>query len=170
MNKEHHFETNLRWTGNKGEGTTSYEAYSRDHVITIEGKPDIPASSAPAFRGNGSYHNPEEMLVASLSSCHMLWYLHLCADSGIKVTEYMDKATGKMLVEKGGAGRFTEVTLHPRITVTEDWMVEKAIGLHKEANKKCFIANSCNFPVHHFPNCQVKVHSQAEQGGGRAVS
>lgn len=159
MSKEHQFEANVRWTGNKGEGTISYDAYSRDHVISVGGKPDIMASSATAFRGDGSRYNPEDMLVASLSSCHMLWYLHLCADAGIKVMEYLDHATGTMVVEKGGAGRFTEVTLRPKVTVTEDWMVEKAIGLHKEANKKCFIANSCNFPVHHHPLCIVNANA-----------
>jgi len=151
MYREHHFETNLRWTGNKGKGTTSYEAYSRNLVITVPGKPEILVSSATVFRGDGDRYNPEDMLVASLSSCHMLSYLHLCAEAGVNVLDYNDTATGTMVLEKGGAGRFIEVTLHPRVTVSDESMITKANELHKEANKKCFIANSCNFPVHHQP-------------------
>lgn len=154
MNKEHHFEAKIRWTGNKGAGTTTYEAYSRDHIIQCEGKPEILSSSAPVFRGDASRYDPEDLLVASLSSCHMLWYLHLCADAGVVVTDYTDSATGTMVVEKGGAGRFTEVTLHPVVVVEKPEMIEKANELHKMANQKCFIANSCNFPIYHQP--QIK--------------
>lgn len=153
MGKEHHFKAELRWTGNLGSGTTNYQAYSRDHIIQCEGRPEIISSSAPAFRGDAGKYNPEEMLVAALSSCHMLWYLHLCAEAGVNVVEYTDSATGIMVVEKGGAGRFTEVTLRPQIVVQEPGMIEKAEELHKQANEKCFIANSCNFPVYHQPNC-----------------
>ena len=103
-------------------------------------------------------YNPEDLLVASLSSCHMLWYLHLCAEAGIVVTDYTDSATGTMVVEKGGAGRFTEVTLHPVVTVERADMIEKANELHKPANQKCFIANSCNFPIHHIPRCLSADH------------
>lgn len=154
MSKEHHFEAKIRWTGNKGVGTTTYDAYSRDHIIQCEGKPEILSSSAPVFRGDASRYDPEDLLVASLSSCHMLWYLHLCADAGVVVTDYTDSATGTMVVEKGGAGKFTEVTLHPVVTVEKPEMIAKANELHKMANQKCFIANSCNFPIYHHP--QIK--------------
>lgn len=157
MSKEHHFQTGIRWTGNKGSGTTSYDAYSRDHIIQCEGKPEILSSSAPVFRGDASRYDPEDLLVASLSSCHMLWYLHLCAEAGVVVTDYTDSATGTMVVEKGGAGRFTEVTLHPVVTVEKPEMIQKANELHKPANQKCFIANSCNFPIHHKPQCLSKI-------------
>lgn len=156
MGKEHHFKAEIQWTGNKGSGTNAYEAYSRDHTIICEGKAEIQSSSAPAFRGDAARYNPEELLVASLSSCHMLWYLHLCAEAGVIVVEYADTAIGIMVVEKGGAGKFTEVTLHPRVTLASDEMVEKANALHKPANEKCFIANSCNFPVYHQPEYTVK--------------
>lgn len=156
MAKEHQFKAEIVWTGNTGSGTTSYQTYSRNHIIRCENHPEISASSAPAFRGDASMYNPEELLVASLSSCHMLWYLHLCAEAGVNVLEYSDSATGIMEVEKGGAGKFTQVTLHPFVKVADPKMIEKAVELHKEANKKCFIANSCNFPVHHMPECVSK--------------
>lgn len=156
MGKEHQFKADIRWTGNTGSGTTNYQAYSRDHIIQCEGRPEIISSSAPAFRGDPGKYNPEELLVAALSSCHMLWYLHLCAEAGVNVVEYTDSATGTMVVEKGGAGKFTEVTLHPNVVVQEAGMIGKAEELHKQANEKCFIANSCNFPVHHQPVCAAK--------------
>lgn len=153
MGKEHHFKADIKWTGNTGSGTINYQAYSRDHIIQCEGRPEIMTSSAPEFRGDPQKYSPEDLLVASLSSCHMLWYLHLCADAGVNVIEYSDIATGIMVIEKGGSGKFTEVTLNPKVLVAEDSMIEKALELHKEANKKCFIANSCNFPVLHNPLC-----------------
>jgi organic hydroperoxide reductase OsmC/OhrA len=156
MSREHQFKAEIRWTGNKGTGTATYDAYSRDHTIQCEGKSEILSSSAPAFRGDASRYNPEDLLVASLSSCHMLWYLHLCAEAGVVVTDYTDSATGTMLVEKGGSGKFTEVTLHPVVTVEKPDMVEKANELHKLANQKCFIANSCNFPIHHQPQAIIR--------------
>jgi len=151
MVKEHHYHTNLRWTGNRGEGTSSYKAYDRDHVLSVANKPELPASSDPSFRGNPERYNPEELLVASLSSCHMLWYLHFCSVNGVVVVEYEDAAEGLMEEKADGSGKFLSVTLHPIVTVTSEAMAEKARSLHHEANKFCFIANSVNFPVHHEP-------------------
>lgn len=153
MSREHQFKARIQWTGNTGSGTTRYDGYSRDHTIQCEGKPDILSSSAPVFRGDEHKYNPEDLLVASLSSCHMLWYLHLCADSGVNVLEYADYATGIMITEKGGIGKFSEVTLNPQVVVSEPSMIEKAIELHQVAHQKCFIANSVNFPVLHQPVC-----------------
>lgn len=150
MNKQHHYTTSINWTGNKGTGTSRYDNYERSHTLSIGNKPDLLCSSDIPFRGDGTKHNPEDMLVASLSSCHMLWYLHLCADAGVIVTNYTDNATGVM-VEDANGGHFTEVTLHPKVTVTDAAMIEKANELHDIAHKKCFIANSCNFPVKHEP-------------------
>lgn len=148
MQKEHIYEINLLWTGNTGEGTKSFTGYRRAHEITVAGKPMIPGSSDPHFRGDKSRYNPEEMLVASLSACHMLWYLHLCADAGIVITDYKDDATGKMIETENGGGRFVEVTLNPRITISRASNVEEAQVLHHKAHELCFIANSVNFPVH----------------------
>ncbi len=151
----HTYHTQLHWTGNLGSGTSGYRAYSRDHEIQVDGKPMLPGSSDPAFRGDPSRYNPEDLLVSSLSACHMLWFLHLCADAGIVVTAYSDNATGTMTETADGSGRFSEVTLHPQVTVADAAMIERAQALHAAAHRMCFIANSCNFPVRHEPVCRV---------------
>jgi len=155
MNGEHHYKLTTKWTGNQGTGTSNYRKYERSHTIMVDKKTDIEASSDPAFRGDTTKHNPEDLLVASLSSCHMLWYLHLCSESGIIVTDYIDNATGIMIETTNGSGHFTEVTLNPIVTITEAAMQDKANELHKKANELCFIANSVNFPVHHNVVCRV---------------
>jgi organic hydroperoxide reductase OsmC/OhrA len=147
MSKDHEFRATIRWTGNLGSGTSGYREYSRDHVITMAGKPDLLGSSAPTFRGDAGRHNPEDLLVAALSACHMLWYLHFCAVNKIVVTSYEDHATGIMQTEPDGNGRFTNVTLHPRVTIAGEFDEAKAVALHKEAHKFCFVSNSVNFPV-----------------------
>jgi organic hydroperoxide reductase OsmC/OhrA len=154
--KEHHYKAIITWVGNQGTGTSNYRAYSRNHDISIDGKPIIPISSDPSFRGDPTRYNPEELLVSSLSSCHMLWYLHLCSVNGVVVTDYKDEASGTMEETEDGGGRFKEVILYPVVTVSDATMIEKANSLHHEANKMCFIANSCNFPIHHQPACIVQ--------------
>jgi organic hydroperoxide reductase OsmC/OhrA len=147
----HQYKATTTWVGNRGTGTSDYKAYDRNHDIAIAGKNSLSCSSDPSFRGDKGRHNPEELLVASLSSCHMLWYLHLCAANKIVVTEYVDDASGAMEENPDGSGQFTEVTLRPSVTVSDVSMIEKANALHHEANKMCFIARSVNFPVHHRP-------------------
>ena len=147
MAKHHHYQSTVRWTGNTGTGTSAYGAYSRNHEIVASGKPTIPASSDPAFSGDASRYNPEELLVASLSACHMLWYLHLCAVNKVVVLDYEDQAGGIMEETGDGGGRFLEVTLRPGITVTAESDLETAKRLHHDAHEKCFIASSVNFPV-----------------------
>lgn len=154
MNKKHHYKVNLTWTGSQGLGTSSYTSYSRDHEINVDGKPTLPCSSDPSFKGNKSRYNPEELLVASLSSCHMLWYLHLCSVNGVIVIDYVEEANGTMVETADGGGTFTEVSLNPVVTVANEDMIELAQSLHTKANQLCFIANSCNFPVHHHPACK----------------
>jgi organic hydroperoxide reductase OsmC/OhrA len=151
MSHTHQYNVTTSWVGNRGTGTSEYKAYDRNHDITINGKPPLLCSSDPGFRGDKTRHNPEELLVASLSGCHMLWYLHLCAANGIVVTDYRDNATGTMEENKDGSGQFSEVVLHPRVTVRDSSMIEKANSLHHAANKMCFIARSVKFPVHHKP-------------------
>ena len=160
-NTIHHYKTTTTWVGNKGQGTKDYKAYDRDHDITIEGKPALLCSSDPAFRGNKARQNPEELLVASLSGCHMLWYLHLCATNGVVVTAYTDEAYGVMEENKDGSGQFTEVVLQPTVTVAEESMVDAANALHHEANKMCFIARSVKFQVKHKPVARVKSNVNA---------
>jgi organic hydroperoxide reductase OsmC/OhrA len=142
----HHFAARLSWSG----ATTSYETYSRTHHIEIPGKPVIVASSAAEFLGDAAILNPEDLLVAALSSCHFLSYLALAARSRIVVTGYADEASGTMeQVER--VTRFTEVVLRPRVTVARGTDLAKAKALHEKAHKICFIANSVNFPVRNEP-------------------
>jgi len=151
--KQHTYSTRTEWTGNQGRGTADYRAYSRQHVISAPGKPELSGSSDPAFRGDASRWNPEDLLVASLSSCHMLWYLHLCAVNGVVVEEYTDQASGVMEEVQGGAGQFAEVTLRPRVRITAESDAARAQALHEEAHAYCFIASSVNFPV----SCDARV-------------
>lgn len=159
MDKQHHYELTVEWTGNTGSGTSGYRQYERSHAIRAAQKPALLASSDPAFRGDPTRYNPEVLLLASLSSCHMLWYLHLCAEAGITVVAYTDAATGTMEETAAGGGRFCQVTLHPRVAVLHEAMVEKAVSLHQTAQARCFIANSVNFPVHHRPTCYAQATS-----------
>ena len=151
MARTHSYAVQVTWTGNRGTGTSGYRAYDRDHEVTADGTPAIAASSDPAFRGDASRWNPELELTAALSQCHLLWYLHLCADAGVIVLSYADDATGTMAESDDGGGRFTEVVLRPRVVVAANSMIEAATRLHAEANAKCFIANSVSFPVRHEP-------------------
>jgi organic hydroperoxide reductase OsmC/OhrA len=158
--KQHNYDVSTRWTGNAGEGTKSYRRYKRDHLISAAGKPEIPASSDPAFRGDPSRYNPEELLVASLSSCHMLWYLHLCAVNGVVVVEYEDRAHGVMVEQPDGGGEFVRVELRPRVTVASG-DEELASSLHHEAHEKCFVANSVKFPVEVVPEIVAAIRAEA---------
>lgn len=152
---QHQYSISIRWTGNNGTGTSRYDTYERSHTLSIDNKPDLFCSSDTPFRGDASKHNPEDMLLASLSSCHMLWYLHLCADAGIIVMDYADVATAILSIDSNGNGKFTKAELHPIVTVADASMIDKANALHEQAHAKCFIANSCNFPVTHQPICKA---------------
>ena len=147
MPRDHNYSVNVIWTGNTGTGTSGYQAYKRDHEIKAAGRPPIPGSSDPKFRGDSARYNPEELLVAALSTCHMLWYLHLCADAGVVVMSYEDQAEGTMRETADGGGRFIKVTLRPHAIVKGS--IAQAEALHQRAHELCFIANSVNFPVEH---------------------
>lgn len=147
MKKEHFYSTNIIWTGNKGAGTQNYLSYERSYSVASDNKPFIACSSDPAFKGDKSKYNPEELFVASISSCHMLWYLHLCAESGIIVEEYNDSPKGIMHEFENGSGCFNEVILNPKVKIKDKKMEDKALLIHHKAHQFCFIANSCNFPI-----------------------
>jgi organic hydroperoxide reductase OsmC/OhrA len=152
----HRYEVTVRWTGDAGSGTSDYRAYRRDHDVDGDGKPTIPGSSDPAFRGDATRWNPEELLVAALAQCHMLWYLHLCADRGVVVTGYADTPAGTLEMDPtGGGGQFTEVVLRPAVTVADPSMADKARALHDEIGALCFIARSVCFPVRHEPTVRI---------------
>jgi organic hydroperoxide reductase OsmC/OhrA len=154
--KTHTYSTHVEWTGNRGTGTSSYTAYGREHVIRMDGKPDIKGSADPAFRGNADRHNPEDMMVAAASTCHMLWYLHLAAEARVVVTGYTDAARGTMVEDKDRGGYFTEIVLRPLVTIASG---DPAVAeqLHEAAHKKCFIANSVNFPIRLIPKVQTSL-------------
>jgi len=145
--KTHTYALTVTWTGNTGTGTSGYQAFERAHEVTIDGKPTIAGSADPAFRGANDRWNPEEMLVASLSQCHMLWYLVLCAKEGIVVTEYVDHPTGTLVETPDGGGHFDEVSLHPQVTIATPEKMDRAIALHERAHDLCYVANSVNFAV-----------------------
>jgi organic hydroperoxide reductase OsmC/OhrA len=149
MGKAHHYALRLVWTGNKGEGTSTYRSYDRSYTISVKNKPDFSGSSDAMFRGDATKYNPEDLLVMALSSCHLLSYLHLCADNGIVVTSYEDDAVGVMTEDAARGGFFSEVTLNIAVKITDDTKKELAAKLHHDANRLCFIANSVNFPVRH---------------------
>ncbi|WP_193367006.1 OsmC family protein [Pelagibius marinus] len=146
--KDHHYQAKLTWTGAAAGGTADYKSYSREYRADFEGKPSLTGSADPAFRGDPKLHNPEDLLLVALSSCHMLSYLALAALEGLEVVAYADEAAGTMQQE-GRGGRFTEVVLHPRVTLAPGSDLERAEALHEEAHATCFIANSVNFPVRH---------------------
>jgi organic hydroperoxide reductase OsmC/OhrA len=146
---DHTYTLRLEWEGNRGEGTASYGAYGRDYRIRLDGKPDLAGSADPTFRGDPARHNPEDLLLAALSACHMLSYLALCARHGVIVLEYADQAEGVLAFTPSGGGQFTSVTLHPRVRVPDRGQATLALELHAQAHEDCFIAASCNFPVRH---------------------
>jgi organic hydroperoxide reductase OsmC/OhrA len=155
MHQEHQYVVQLEWTGNQGTGTSNYRSYDRSHRISAAGKMTIEGSSDPAFLGDPTLYNPEELLLASLASCHMLWFLHLCATAGVVVTAYTDKPQGRMAETAAGGGHFVEVILRPRVRVSEAGMIAPTAALHEQAHALCFIANSVNFAVRTEGSCEV---------------
>lgn len=156
MKKTHNYNTNINWIGNTGQGTFNYNSYGRCFEINTENKPTLLGSSDPTFLGDSSKHNPEELLLAAISSCHMLWYLHLCANEKIVVTNYSDNASATMDENENGSGKFTSAVLNPIVTITDASKEELAKSLHIKANAMCFIANSLNFKVQHLPIIKIE--------------
>lgn len=146
---EHRYSVTVEWTGNRGEGTSGYRTYERDHVVSAEHLPSIAGSADAHFRGNPSRWNPEQLLVAAAAQCHMLAYLHHAADNGVVVTAYVDHPTAIMTEDGNGGGRFTEITLHPVVTITDPGSAELAGRLHADAGRSCFVAASLAVPVGH---------------------
>jgi organic hydroperoxide reductase OsmC/OhrA len=163
---DHRYRVDVEWTGNRGSGTSGYREYGRENLVTAEGKPPLECSSDRVFHGNADRWNPEDLLVASLSQCHLLSYLHVAVLHGVTVTGYRDEATAVMSQTPDGGGRFTSVTLHPVVEIADPAQAELAQSLHREASAKCFIAASVNFPVLHEPS--VVVREPASQRGGGA--
>jgi organic hydroperoxide reductase OsmC/OhrA len=158
VNGEHHYAIRVHWQGNRGTGTSGYRDYGREHTFSANGKPSIEGSADRTFHGDADRWNPEELLLAALSQCHMLSYLHVAVSHGIVVTDYTDEPVGTMVQTAGGAGHFSSVILRPVVTVASAADLETAAACHHEASSKCFIANSVNFPVTHEPIARLASH------------
>lgn len=154
---DHRYTLTVQWQGNRGTGTSGYRDYGRNVLLRADGKADLPGSADPTFRGDADRWNPEELLVAALSQCHLLSYLHSAVNHGVVVTAYDDEPVGTM-EQVGQGGRFTSVVLRPRVTVADASMVEVAQAIHREASENCFIAASVAFPVTHEPTTLVAPH------------
>ncbi len=170
MTRHHTYTVTVEWTGNQGPGTADYKAYSRNHLISADGKPSLKGSSDPSFRGDAGRWNPEELLVAALSACHKLWYLHLCSVNGVVVVGYTDRAEGTMVEDQGAGGRFIDVCLRPRVVITPDSPPGTALDLHAQAHRLCFIANSVSFPVRHEADLVFAGSEAAGAGQGEAAN
>ncbi|WP_293900106.1 MULTISPECIES: OsmC family protein [unclassified Sphingobacterium] len=155
MSYKHLFKASLTWNHPEQTSAVGSKIYNKSHHIKIEGKADLHISAAKAFKGDPALYNPEDLLLSSLISCHMMSYLYVCSQNGIQVLSYIDNAVATLTTEIDGSGRFTEVTLYPEILITDESQIELALALHAQANKLCFIANSCNFTVQHHPRCQA---------------
>jgi organic hydroperoxide reductase OsmC/OhrA len=151
---DHHYGLDLSWEGNRGTGTSGYRDYGRDVLLRAAGKADLAGSADPTFRGDATRWNPEELLLAALAQCHLLSYLHSAVNHGIVVVAYDDSPVGT-LSQVGQGGRFTSVTLRPRVVIADASQVELAREIHHEAGTNCFIAASVSFPVHHEPVTEV---------------
>jgi organic hydroperoxide reductase OsmC/OhrA len=155
MTFKHHFNAAINWIFNPNLTESPLKFYSKSHKISIEGKPVLDVSAAKAFKGDPALYNPEDLLLSSLVSCHMMSYLYVCSQNGIEVVEYSDNAEATLEVSTDGSGRFTEVRLYPKVKITNHDKIQEALDLHKIANQLCFIANSCNFPVLHNATCET---------------
>jgi organic hydroperoxide reductase OsmC/OhrA len=149
MNNRHTYKSQLIWDGNRGDGTSTYAGYGRGHRILVDGKPELRGSADPMFKGEADTHNPEDLLLAAVSSCHMLSYLALCARASINVLDYRDEASGDLVLDARGGGKFEEIRLHPIVTIANADDKDRALALHEKAHELCFIANSCSVPIHH---------------------
>ncbi len=159
MKGAHEYRARLIWDGNTGEGTATYAGYGRQYRVLIEGKPDLAGTADPVFRGEANKHNPEDLFLAAISSCHMLSYLALCARKGVRVLAYVDEAHGRMAVGADGGGKFEEVTLRPSVTIEGERNAALAQQLHATAHEQCFIANSCSVPIRHEASVQVAANA-----------
>jgi len=144
--KSHAYKATTTWTGDLGEGTASYRSYARTHEVAIDGKPTLAGSADAAFRGDADRWNPEDCLISAISTCHMLWFLHLASDAGWIVRDYRDDAEAVMEMNEDGSGQFASATLRPRVVISAGDL-SLSDSLHHKAHQMCFIARSLNFGV-----------------------
>ncbi|MFV8466924.1 OsmC family protein [Flavobacterium sp. LB1P62] len=151
MGFKHVFKAKLDWFFSKKEAAT----FTKSHTITIDGKAVLNVSAAKAFKGDAALYNPEDLLLSSVVSCHMMSYLYVCEQNGVDVVTYTDEAEATLVVSADGSGRFIAIKLNPKVRISNKEKIAEALSLHKKANQLCFIANSCNFPIVHFPTCEI---------------
>ncbi|APA00137.1 OsmC family protein [Flavobacterium commune] len=156
MGFKHLFKAKLNWTSVPKETNSNSKKYSKTHQIAIEGKAILDVSAAKAFKGDPALYNPEDLLLSSVVSCHMMSYLYVCSQNDITVVSYQDDAEATLEVSENGSGRFIEIRLYPKVIIKEKEKIEEALNLHTKANELCFIANSCNFPIVHFAECEAE--------------
>ena len=157
MIHKHTFKATLSWEKIESAQEDTKRIFLKSHTISIEGKETLSVSAAKAFKGDPELHNPEDLLLSSLMSCHMMSYLYVCAKNNVEVLQYNDQAQAILETYADGSGKIVEVQINPQVIIQDASQLELALSLHKEANKLCFIANSCNFPVLHAPHCKVNV-------------
>lgn len=147
MSKTQNYKLDLSWQGNHGAGTMTHTSYDRNFTTHEGSRPPVLGSSHPAFRGNSERYCPEELLLASLSSCHMLWYLHMCAAHEVVVLEYHDHPVMEMEVKEFGNGDIRSATLSPVVRIASEDQREQAMAMHQRAHQSCFIAKAVNFEI-----------------------
>lgn len=152
---KHLFKAELNWTSERSTKQSDAKFYSKSHKIVLEGKPVLDISAAKAFKGDPKLYNPEDLLLSSFVSCHMMSYLYVCSQNAIEVLEYQDQAEAILEVDSNGSGRIVEVLLRPKVIISKPELIDLALSLHQKANQLCFIANSCNFPVIHQASCEA---------------
>jgi organic hydroperoxide reductase OsmC/OhrA len=163
--RRHDYAARVLWTGNTGQGTSSYSSYARDYRVQVAGKPELSGTADPAFRGDPQRHNPEDLFLAAIAGCHLLAYLALCARRGIRVLAYVDTAEGILEMNDQGGGRFTRIVLRPSVTIASPEHATLAIALHDEAHDQCFIAASCRVPIHLEPSIEVAAAASSHHPG-----
>jgi organic hydroperoxide reductase OsmC/OhrA len=161
--REHDYTSQVKWTGNRGQGTLTYRGYDRTWNIETPGHAVVHCSNDPLLGGDPTKPNPEDLLLSSLAACHMLWYLHLASAAGIVVFSYADQPLGLGETNEEGGGRFLKVTLRPHIEVLAGADLVRAEQIHHEVHRYCFIARSVNFPIEYAPTFMEVERSRQEQ-------
>ena len=148
----HYFKASLQWNLKSEADFKSKKIYTKNHTISFEGKESISVSAAKVFKGDPTLVNPEDLLLSSVTSCHMMSYLYVCQQNNIEILSYQDHSEAILEVNSDGSGKITKIILNPTIKIKDESKIDLAISLHKKANQLCFIANSCNFPILHHPS------------------
>ncbi|MHC5202267.1 OsmC family protein [Myroides sp. LJL119] len=154
-NNKYEFYANLSWPISHDTGSEKGKQI-KNHLIEISGKSDLQISAAKEFKGDPFLHNPEDLLLSSLMSCHMMSYLYACKQNNLVIDSYQDSGKATLELHLDGSGKIIQVDLYPRVVVQRSNEIDLAQELHKTASKLCFIGNSCNFPIYCHPTVVSK--------------